>query len=97
MDGLFRIYGIGPFEQSPNIENQVISDAVVRKVSSVKADTGELRQAVDKLSLITRALWEIIAKSQGLSDEDLVNKVNEIDLRDGALDGKMKPAIKKCV
>ncbi len=97
MDGLFKIFGGGPFEQPPNPETQVLADTTMRKVASVKADIGELRQAIDKLSLITRALWEIIAKSQGLSDEDLVNKVNEIDLRDGALDGKMKQAVKKCV
>ena len=96
MDGLFRILGTGAFEEAPGLEGQLFVDAEYKKATLVRADIKELRQTVDRLSLITRALWEIVAKSQGLSDDDLVNKVNEIDLRDGVLDGKIREPVRKC-
>jgi uncharacterized OB-fold protein len=46
--------------------------------------------------LIARALWETIAEEKGLTDEYIINKVNEIDLRDGRADGKMQTAIRQC-
>ena len=61
------------------------------------SDVKELRKSIDRLMIITRALWEIIAESQGLSGDELINKVDEIDLRDGSLDGKVKRPIRICV
>ena len=61
-----------------------------------RSEVQVLRVAIDKLILVNVALWEIIAEAQGLTEEDLLNKVNEIDLRDGVLDGKMRPPVRKC-
>jgi hypothetical protein len=47
-----------------------------------------LRHDVDKLLMITEALWSILKKQHGYSDENLAALVKEIDLRDGRLDGK---------
>ena len=70
--------------------------AAAKKSMDVRSEVQVLRAAIDKLILVNRALWEIIAASQGLTEEYLINKVNEIDLRDGVLDGKMREPIKKC-
>lgn len=48
----------------------------------------ELEEAVERLMMINRALWEIVQAQGGLPDEVLVEKIKEIDLRDGRLDGK---------
>jgi len=47
-----------------------------------------LQTDVDKLFLITQALWELLKKEHGYTDEVLQEKVTEIDLSDGKLDGK---------
>jgi hypothetical protein len=47
-----------------------------------------LRNDVDRLLMITEALWTFLKKEHGYSDEDLANAVKEIDLRDGRLDGR---------
>ncbi|MFA5056069.1 MAG: hypothetical protein WC562_07865 [Dehalococcoidia bacterium] len=96
MDNYFWSLLGGEVERQPDLEVRVLADSAGRKASGLKGDIDELRQTIDKLVLITRALWEIIAESRGLNDEYLINKVNEIDLRDGTLDGKMKTSIKKC-
>ena len=43
---------------------------------------------VDKLFLITEALWELLKKEHGYTDEHLIKKVAEIDLSGGTLNGK---------
>jgi hypothetical protein len=70
--------------------------AAAKKAMDTRSEVQVLRAAIDKLILVNRALWEIIAASQGLTEEYLLNKVNEIDLRDGVLDGKMREPIRKC-
>jgi len=83
-------------QQDDISQARFMSGMAQKKTMDVNADMRSLRQSVDKLVLINRALWEILAESRGLSDEYLMNKVNEIDLRDGTLDGKIRAAIKKC-
>jgi hypothetical protein len=70
--------------------------AAAKKAMDARSEVQVLRVAIDKLILVNVALWEIIAESQGLTEEDLLNKVNEIDLRDGVLDGKIRPPVRKC-
>ena len=55
-----------------------------------------LEQKVDKLALICRAMWELISESNNVSEEILFDKIREIDLLDGQLDGKMTVTPKKC-
>ncbi len=70
--------------------------AASKKAVDLKAEVRELRRIVNKLMLVTQALWEIIAKTNQLDNKLLIKKVNEVDLRDGKLDGKLKRAVKKC-
>ena len=47
--------------------------------------------------MISEALWCFIKKEHNLDDEDLFNKVLEIDAEDGRVDGKVaKSPPKKC-
>jgi ribosomal protein S27AE len=56
------------------------------RVAQEGVDT--LRHDIDRLLLITEALWTLLKKQNGYTDEDLTAVVNEIDLQDGILDGK---------
>lgn len=83
------------WDEEVNEADQILKQAPLGD-RQIEAQTRELSAAIDKLILITRAMWEITAKEKGLTDEDLINKVNEIDLRDGKADGKMQTAIRQC-
>ena len=74
----------------------ITTEQTIRKVQDVSGEVKALRGAVNKLMLINRALWEIIAEEKELDDKYLMDKVNEIDLRDGTLDGKLVTAIMLC-
>ena len=59
--------------------------------------TEALRADVERLLIITEALWTLLKEKHGYSDEELYRQVEEIDLRDGKLDGKVaRSAPLKC-
>jgi hypothetical protein len=55
-----------------------------------------LEEKIDRLALICRAMWELLRESNNISEESLLRKVNEVDLLDGSLDGKVRIPPKKC-
>lgn len=48
-----------------------------------------LNWKVERLLMITEALWRHLKKAENLEDSYLENLVNEIDAEDGQLDGKV--------
>lgn len=56
--------------------------------ASTKVD--ELEAKCDRALLVCEALWTLLRDKLGVSEDDLVNRVNEIDLSDGQLDGRVK-------
>ena len=68
-----------------------------QRTTNLTARVKLLEASVEKLTLINRALWEIIQDNLHVSETVLKDKVNEIDLRDGVLDGKLqKREIRQC-
>ena len=49
-----------------------------------------------KSLMICETLWELLAEKTGLTQDDLINKLNEVDMRDGVLDGKNQRGIAEC-
>ena len=64
----------------------------------LRSDTSQLD--IEKLFMITEAMWNILKEKHGYDDEDLARMVQDIDLRDGQLDGKVakqpKPPCSNC-
>ncbi|TVR15146.1 MAG: hypothetical protein EA401_03290 [Planctomycetota bacterium] len=55
-----------------------------------------LQGKLDRLKLVTRALWEIVRDNTAISEAMLEAKVKEIDLRSGSADGRDHKPIVKC-
>lgn len=65
--------------------------------AGVKSDEYlELRARIDKLALINMAMWSLLKQHTPLNEEDLLERVKEIDLQDGQLDGKVRTAPQEC-
>ena len=62
----------------------------------MREDLREARRRIDRLCLINQALWECIRDKIAVSEEDLLDTMTEIDLRDGTLDGKMSATASSC-
>lgn len=63
-----------------------------RKATDAQQIARDLQDRVDKLVLACMAMWELLQEKTGLTEEQLLEKVKEIDLRDGREDGKFKPS-----
>ena len=48
-----------------------------------------LRNDVERLLMITEALWGILKEQHGYDDTELIKRMVAIDLRDGKLDGRV--------
>lgn len=51
---------------------------------------------VERLRLVTQAMWEFLRERTEVTDADLEAKIQEIDLRDGQDDGKMARQVAIC-
>ncbi len=66
------------------------ASAALTRIEQMQAD-------IERLLMITQALWEIIRENELVDDEDLMRRIQDIDMRDGALDGRVaKTANPQC-
>lgn len=61
--------------------------------SEAKSEADLLKHDVDRLMMITEALWTFLKKEHGYSDDDLAKAIGAIDLRHSGAD---KDAQEKC-
>lgn len=68
-----------------------------RNVSRLSAQMQDLENRVDSLSLICQAMWELLQERTNVTEDMLIEKVHEIDLEDGKLDGKRNKQVSYCL
>ncbi len=65
--------------------------------SSSDAEINELKQQIERLLLITEALWRIVKEKNGCDELALIREMTVIDMEDGRLDmGKPPSAPQPC-
>jgi hypothetical protein len=52
-------------------------------------EAARLQMQVERLLMITEALWGILKEQHGFDDKELQKRIVEIDLRDGRMDGRV--------
>lgn len=52
-------------------------------------DVARLQAQVERLLIVTEALWSILKEKNALDDQELLRRMVQIDLRDGRLDGRV--------
>lgn len=68
----------------------------LQEVRSVETHVAHLEIQVEKLILVNQALVELLIAKLGMSEAEIIDKVIEVDLRDGTQDGRMNGAPTKC-
>ena len=58
-------------------------------------DILDLNDRVDRLILVVDAMWSLL-EDAGYTDEQLVERIEQIDLSDGVADGKRRPEATTC-
>ena len=62
----------------------------------VSASSGNMQAQIDKLVLVNMALWSLLREKAGLTDEQLRQRIEQIDVADGQLDGRVQMQAKVC-
>ncbi|QGX40492.1 hypothetical protein [Permianibacter aggregans] len=63
---------------------------------SASSQIEQLEQRVEALALTCQAMWELLSRQQDFSNQLLMEKMEEIDLRDGVRDGKSTATSQHC-
>lgn len=71
-------------------------DSAKRAADGTAGRVEDLTETVERLKLACKAMWELVREHTPLTDEDLMARVREIDLRDGRLDGRAGGAPRAC-
>lgn len=58
--------------------------------------TNQLEERLERLSLVCMAMWSLLQDKAGLTERDLLDRVQALDLIDGVHDGKATRTISKC-
>jgi hypothetical protein len=66
-------------------------------VEDLRSALDDLRTRTERLALVNMALWSLLRDRLGVSDEDLEKRIEEVDLSDGKLDGKITRTVVKCL
>lgn len=78
-----------PSDTTPDSAAEAEAYTSAAQARSVRTDIAFLRTDIERLLMITEALWGILKEKHGYTDEDLTNRVTEIDRRDGRVDGRV--------
>lgn len=80
--------------------NAAAAEATASRAASninvLGSDVGDLKHQVGRLMLLNQALWELLQERTGLTEADLLARAEQIDLRDGKLDGKLSEHPVRC-
>lgn len=94
LDGVFDLFDPGsPFEKYRSESRPHSTSAE----SSAQAEINKLQNDVERLLLISEALWKILKEQHGYTNDLLQRRILEIDGADGKIDGhKASSPPRKC-
>ncbi|MCA9282532.1 MAG: hypothetical protein H6812_02835 [Phycisphaeraceae bacterium] len=71
-------------------------DTAGMSASRAVREVGHMEQRLERLALACQAMWELLSEHTGITEEQLMARMEDIDFRDGSLDGKMKSGVMTC-
>ncbi len=67
-----------------------------RVAKAARSDARDVEDRLDRTLLACEAMWSILRDKLGVTDIELVERINDIDLSDGKLDGKVRKTAVAC-
>jgi hypothetical protein len=96
---IFVLFDTDPFDiyqtavdvhQSGKIDRVAALEAdSFRRLTGTQDRLQELEHRYERMKLVTAALWQLLKAHTGLTDADLKQYIEKVDLADGKLDGKI--------
>ncbi len=79
-----------------NSEASVEARSAASKAREAQSVAESQEHRLDKLTLICMAMWSFLSEKTGITEEQLIERVKQIDLMDGVADGKLHRQVAKC-
>lgn len=83
-------------QQGDILSAQLDANRAVRDARDARNQAGDQERRLDTMALTIMAMWSILQDHLGVTEAQLVRRMQEIDLSDGKLDGKFVPQAGKC-
>ncbi|MDX2199929.1 MAG: hypothetical protein SF069_13275 [Phycisphaerae bacterium] len=78
---------IGRYRPISQDLHEANEEAARARKSKARANADILQARLDQLTLATEAMWSLLREKLALTDEDLRQRMIDLDLSDGELDG----------
>lgn len=72
------------------------ADTAASSAARASRDVTHIERRVERLALACQAMWELLSERTGVTEEELVQHMEAIDIRDGAVDGRMQSQVLIC-
>ncbi|NLK42199.1 MAG: hypothetical protein GX298_09130 [Planctomycetes bacterium] len=89
-------HGIFRMADPPSVNSSEQAARAANRAERTERSVKRVEENLSKTLLICEALWELLSERTGLMLDDLHNKLYEIDMRDGSLDGKNQRKAIEC-
>ena len=79
--------------------HQMIAGEAAEAKGAARRVGGDVKQLEDRLErtlLACEAMWTLVRDKLGVTDAELAQRINDIDLSDGQLDGKVRKTAVSC-
>lgn len=95
---LWELFEAGRIERtrSLSLEAHCTAREAQGDVRQLQSKVRVLEQQCERLNLAAMAMAEILRDRLGITEKEIEAKLTEIDLRDGQLDGKVRPSLLSC-
>ncbi|MBN2211413.1 MAG: hypothetical protein JW709_08460 [Sedimentisphaerales bacterium] len=90
------LFSMAALASSIQAANEAASRPGVSGVNLLRTQVRLLEANLAKALMINEAFWELVRDKTGLTEQDLYDKLYEVDMRDGKLDGKNQPDVRNC-
>lgn len=84
------------YQQTKIVGAERTAERAISKADRYAADIANVQRQVARLTLACQAMWELLRDRSDLTEEDIEAKINEIDARDGQVDGKIGIVLAEC-
>lgn len=68
---------------------RVAAQAADSRARDARSEVQILKSEIERLLMISEALWTLVKEQHGYDDEVLVERIRAIDMKDGRLDGRV--------
>lgn len=71
------------------------SEAAAARMGTLR-ELARAEERIEKLVLLTHAMWTLLSEKSGISEADLLKRVTDLDGQDGAVDGRISRPPVRC-